>query len=189
MIELLLIVWTFFFPPEIVVNDPLPIEYAEVDEYITPERLIAQVQALNEEPLGEIVEVFDGDVYDYTNTKSDGIYIDLSKKELELWQDGRVRLFPILAIREGFKNYNTPTGDFEALYKNVNHLSSYFDVWMPYSIQFYGDYFLHGYPTYNDEARTLVPFGTSGGCIRMNTEDMKEIFEATKIGTPIIIIK
>lgn len=121
-------------------------------------------------------------------TKPDGVNIDLDKMEMEIWQDGELfKKYPLLAIRKGFRNFNTPTGEFKALTKEINHLSSYFDVWMPYSVQFYGDYFLHGYPTYNDDARTLVPYGTSGGCIRMNTEDMKEIFEFIKVGTPINI--
>ena len=117
-----------------------------------------------------------------------GIYVDLDKMELETF-DGEVsKFFPIGAIRKDFNKYNTPTGDFEALYKTENHLSSLFDVWMPYSVQFYGDYFLHGYPTYNDTERTPVPYGLSGGCIRMDTEDMKEIYEFVEIGIPIIII-
>lgn len=117
----------------------------------------------------------------------DGIYIHLDSMELTLWKDGEITIYPILAIREGFRNFNTPRGDFEALYMTENHLSSLFDVWMPFSVQFSGDYFLHGYPTFNDADRTPVPYGTSGGCIRMNTDDMEEIFNLIDIGTPIII--
>jgi hypothetical protein len=117
----------------------------------------------------------------------DGVYIHLDSMELTLWDDGVRSVYPVLAIREGFKNFNTPRGEFSALTKEVNHLSSYFDVWMPYSVQFYGDYFLHGYPTYNDEDRTPVPYGISGGCIRMDTEDMKEIFEFLELGMPVVI--
>lgn len=121
----------------------------------------------------------------------EGIYINLEKMELELVKRNGIlrtsKTYPLLAIRKGFKNFNTPRGDFKALYKTENHLSSYFDVWMPYSIQFHGDYFLHGYPTYNDEERTPVPWGISGGCIRMDTEDMKEIFELVELGMPITI--
>lgn len=119
--------------------------------------------------------------------RADGIYINLEKMELVVEKDSNMRVYTIGAIRKGMKNYNTPRGDFEALYKTENHLSSYFNVWMPYSVQFEGDYFLHGYPTYNDDARTPVPYGTSGGCIRMNTSDMKEIYKLIEIGMPIII--
>ena len=142
------------------------------------------IEATTTEPIGQIIlkpalkPVKDVDY----------LHIKLDDKAAFLFIDGVVyKEYSLLAIREGFAKYNTPRGDFKALYKTENHLSSYFDVWMPYSIQFYGDYFLHGYPTYNDADRTPVPYGTSGGCIRMNTEDMKEIYKLVSIGMPIFI--
>ena len=152
-------VWTFFFrsPEPVVVEVPI------IEEI--------------EESVPAIEEIL----------KADGIYVNLDKMELEMFNNGVSIIYEIGAIREGFENFNTPRGDFEALYKAENHLSSLFNLWMPYSVQFEGDYFLHGYPTYNNIERTLVPYGTSGGCIRMSTEDMKEIFEFIEIGMPIII--
>jgi len=127
------------------------------------------------------------DIPALTEGTDDYILIDLQSETLWLIKDGIEKAYPVLAYRAEGSKYDTPKGSFQTGYKSKNHLSSYFDVWMPYSIQFNGDFFLHGYPTYNDPARTPVPWGISGGCIRMDTEDMKEIYEQTPYGTPIII--
>ena len=59
---------------------------------------------------------------------------------------------------------------------------------MPYSIHFKDDFFLHGDLTYNNAERTPVPGGgKSGGCVRLSTEDMREIYNFLSIGDPIII--
>lgn len=164
----------------VYLNKEEEIEYIEVEDII---------KVIYDTPVIEILPAMPvkNEIIQEKQIEPNGIYIHLESMELSLWKDGELTIYPILAIREGFRNFNTPRGDFEALYMTENHLSSLFDVWMPYSVQFSGDYFLHGYPTYNDAERTPVPYGTSGGCIRMNTDDMEEIYNLIDIGTPIII--
>ena len=116
------------------------------------------------------------------------IYVDL--KNQKIWAVDRenqdLKEYPILSFRD-FGKFATPTGSFAALAKEKNHFSSIGKVWMPWSIQFHGDYFIHGWPEYQDG--TLVAPGYSRGCVRLGTNDAKELWEWIKIGTEIIIVK
>ena len=82
--------------------------------------------------------------------------------------------YPILSIRPSGK-YATPTGTFKALTKEKNHFSSIGKVWMPWSVQFFENYYIHGWPYYPDG--TDVAPGYSGGCIRLSTEDAEELYK------------
>ncbi len=114
------------------------------------------------------------------------IFADIQKMSLFLYQDGRlVRSFPIISVGKPGLPWETPRGQFNILNKEENHLSSITDVWMPYSMQFLGNYFIHGWPYYED--LTPVGLGYSGGCIRLETESAKEIFAFVDRGTPLIV--
>lgn len=56
---------------------------------------------------------------------------------------------------------------------------------MPFAINFWGKYYLHGPPYYPDG--TPYTYSFSGGCIRFSNHDIKEIFNFAKIGMPILI--
>lgn len=56
---------------------------------------------------------------------------------------------------------------------------------MPWSMQFFGNFFIHGWPYYPDG--TPVGEGYSGGCIRIATIDSKEIYEFSDIDTTVIV--
>src|SRR5690606_19090161 len=71
------------------------------------------------------------------------------------------------------------------LYKNESHFSSIGEVYMPWSMQFYGNFFIHGWPYYPDG--TEVSPGYSGGCVRLSTEDSQAVFEFVDVGTPIFV--
>lgn len=97
-----------------------------------------------------------------------------------------IKTYPVLSFRD-FGKFKTPTGNFTALMKEEKHFSSIGRVWMPWSIQFSGDYFIHGWPYYPDG--TQVPQGYSGGCVRLATKDAEELYTFIKVGTPIIVVK
>ena len=119
---------------------------------------------------------------------ADGLYITLDEMKAELWKDGVKREYKIGAIRAEGHKYDTPRGEFSVLHKELNHLSTIYSVWMPYSIHFKDDFFIHGELTWNDAARTPVAGGgKSGGCVRMSTENMKEIYALLEIGDSIVV--
>lgn len=90
-------------------------------------------------------------------------------------------------IASGKASSPTPTGKFRVLSKNKDKESSKYDneigtpAWMPYSMQFYGNYFLHeGY---------LPGQPASHGCIRLGHDHARLLFERMKIGDPVVVSK
>jgi hypothetical protein len=114
------------------------------------------------------------------------IVADLDSMKLTTFENGElVKEYKILSKGRQGTAWETPPGKFDVLYKRENHFSSIGGVWMPYSMQFFGNYFIHGWPYYPDG--TPVAEGYSGGCIRMANDDMKEIYNFAPIGANVIV--
>lgn len=115
------------------------------------------------------------------------IVANLSEMRLHLFEDGeKVKSFDIQSRGRPGTAWETPPGSYEVKRKVEDHFSSIGSVWMPYSMQFFGNYFIHGWPYYPNG--TPVPEGYSGGCIRMTTEEMAEIYAFASEGTPVIVL-
>jgi serine-type D-Ala-D-Ala endopeptidase (penicillin-binding protein 7) len=114
------------------------------------------------------------------------IGVNLTEMKLFLYNNGLVvEESEILSKGRPGTPWETPSGMYAVLSKNIDHFSSMGSVHLPYSMQFYGNFFIHGWPYYPD--KTPVHKGYSGGCIRLSTEDSKKVFEFAKIGTPIFV--
>jgi len=114
------------------------------------------------------------------------IATDLDQMKLHLYEDGtKLKEYSIVSKGRPGSEWETPSGAYTILLKSRNHFSSIGEVYMPYSMQFYGNFFIHGWPYY--EGGTPVPEGFSGGCIRLTTEDAKEIFEFAEKGTSLFV--
>ncbi|MBK1722356.1 L,D-transpeptidase [Thiocystis violacea] len=117
--------------------------------------------------------------------KTRKLTISLNQQAFTYAEDDQVvRVGP---ISSGAQGYPTPTGQFAVLSKDKDKVSSRYtnqlgmQAWMPYSLQFHGNYFLHegwlpGYPD-------------SHGCIRLGEKDARFLFETMKIGDPVIVAK
>jgi poly-gamma-glutamate synthesis protein (capsule biosynthesis protein) len=114
------------------------------------------------------------------------VYADLDTMLLTLWRDGKAeREMPIKSKGKPGSFWETPTGEYRVLTREETHFSSIGDVWMPYSIGFFGNFFIHGWPYYPSGKQ--VAEGFSGGCIRLATTDAKVVFDFVDAGTPIIV--
>ena len=114
------------------------------------------------------------------------IAADLSAMKLYLFENGRATAtIDILSKGKRGSRWETPTGLYKIETKEENHFSSIGKVDMPYSMQFFGNFFVHGWPTY--PGGEPVPEGYSGGCIRLSTEDAMRVFEFATRGTPIFV--
>ncbi len=140
---------------------------------------------------GALPAVSDPDYYqrvkDEFITKS-AAFIDanLSQMQLRVYKDGTVILeVPILAKGKIGSWWETPAGIYKIQTKEVNHKSSFGGVYMPYSMDFQGNFFIHGWPYY--EGGTPVATSFSGGCIRLSTEDAKKVFELADVGMPVVV--
>lgn len=119
-------------------------------------------------------------------TSGRSIVVDLEEMTLRLFEGERqVGKFRVLSKGREGTFWETPEGEYEIRYKVVNHFSSIGEVWMPYSMQFYGNFFIHGWPYQKDG--TPVSPGYSGGCIRLSTEDAKKVYQFSSVGTPVVI--
>ena len=125
---------------------------------------------------------------EYVEAKQDFIEANLKTMRLTLYHGGVAeKEIEILTKGKLGSWWETPTGNYGVIVKEVNHFSSIGKVWMPYSIQFYGNYFIHGWPHYNDG--TPVQKTYSGGCIRLSDEGAKEVFDFAKKGMPILVFE
>ncbi len=112
---------------------------------------------------------------------------DLKTMRIELFENGvKVGEHPIASVGREGTAWQTPVGQFEMSYKKENHFSSIGHVWMPYSMHFFGNYFIHGWPYYPDG--TPVAEGYSGGCIRMETVDAEQVYAFVDADTALIVV-
>ena len=111
---------------------------------------------------------------------------DLVAMKLSLYQDGqRVAEYPIITKGRVGTPWETPSGFYAIQSKEATHFSSIGHVYMPYSMQFYGNYFIHGWTYYPNG--TLVSASFSGGCIKLATADAKKVFEFVDVGTKVFV--
>ena len=81
--------------------------------------------------------------------------------------------------------WETPAGVYEVRLKKRDHFSSIGRVHMPWSIQFQGNFFIHGVPYYPNGKEIFSQY--SAGCIRLQTVDAKKIYGMVDIDTPVIV--
>lgn len=117
--------------------------------------------------------------------KTDFIFADLNAMQIDLYQGGAiVHSAPIRAKGKVGTFFETPNGFYRIQSKEENHFSSIGEVWMPWSMHFFGNYFIHGWPYY--PSGTPVAESYSGGCIRLGTEDAKILYRMSKNGMAVL---
>lgn len=118
--------------------------------------------------------------------KTDFIEADLSGMQLTVWQNGvATQKFPILTKGRPGSWWETPAGLYKIETREKNHFSSFAGVYLPWSLPFQGNFFIHGWPYYPNG--TPVSSKYSGGCIRLSTEDAEKVFALAKVGTPVLV--
>ncbi|MBM3260887.1 hypothetical protein FJY93_00540 [Candidatus Kaiserbacteria bacterium] len=120
--------------------------------------------------------------------RADFITADLTHMQLDVYQAGLVaHTAPIIAKGKVGSWWETPVGIYKIETKEKDHYSTFSKVHMPWSMQFQGNFFIHGLPYYSDG--TPVSSSYSGGCIRLSTEDTEEVFHLAYVGMPVIVYK
>ncbi|MEN9551934.1 MAG: hypothetical protein RI935_311 [Candidatus Parcubacteria bacterium] len=95
--------------------------------------------------------------------------------------------FPIISKGVPGSYYETIGGNHTSPYKTPLHFSSIGHVYMPYSVQIFGNYFIHGIPYYPNGQKVTSEY--SGGCIRLSDEDAKQVYEFVTKDMPIIVVQ
>src|SRR3989344_3400538 len=106
--------------------------------------------------------------------------------KLYLFENGHATAtLDILSKGTRGSRWETPTGLYKIEAREDAHLSAIDGVYMPYSIRFFGDFFIHGWPQYPDG--TPVPEGYSDDSIRLSTEDAEKVYAFAGRGTPLFV--
>jgi hypothetical protein len=119
-------------------------------------------------------------------TEGKVVLANLDEMNIKTYENGiEINEYKIIAIGKDADSSETTPGKFQILSKETNHFSRITKVWMPYSMQFFGNFFIHGWPYYPNG----VPISSknSGGCIRLSTNDALSLFKFVEIGTPVIL--
>ena len=115
------------------------------------------------------------------------ILVNLESKKITLVNDDvDFKTFDIITTGKPNSYYETPVGDFYIKNKTKNRYSNMGEVYMPYAMQFYGNFFIHGIPYHKNGERVTSSY--SGGCVRVADNDMLEIYNFTDINTKISLI-
>ncbi len=121
----------------------------------------------------------------------EGKYIDVSidYQTMTLFEDGaKVNSF---LVSSGIPGMSTPLGTYSVKKKEDNHWSGY-GLWMPYSMNFSGPYYIHELPYWPGgyrEGENHLGIKASHGCIRLGIGPAKYVYDWAEIGTPVFIHK
>jgi hypothetical protein len=116
------------------------------------------------------------------------IEADLSSMVLRLYENGTKNgEFPILTKGKEGSWWETPAGLYRIVSKEKNHFSSIGGVYMPWSMAFQGNFFIHGWPYYKNGQPVSSTY--SGGCIRLSDEVAKTVFNFADQNTPVLVFE
>ncbi len=109
------------------------------------------------------------------------IVANLDKMKVYLIENNKtIETFDIVSVGRPGSFYETPTGTYKIETKEKNHFSNLGKVHMPFSMQFFGNFFIHGIPYHPDGTRVSSFY--SGGCIRMKDIDAEKIYDFAEAG-------
>jgi len=121
---------------------------------------------------------------------AEGKYIDISvpNQTMTLFEDGKkINSFLVSTGKYGMP---TPLGTFSVKKKELNHWSSTYGLWMPFSMNFYGAYYIHELPYWPSgyrEGENHLGIRVSHGCVRLGIGPAEYVFNWSEIGTPVYV--
>lgn len=120
--------------------------------------------------------------------RADFVESDLSAMKLRVYKFG-VQALEVDILSKGREGswWETPAGIYRIQSKEKSHFSTFGGVYMPSSMAFQGNFFIHGWPYY--PSGKPVAKGYSGGCIRLSNEDAKAVFDLVATGTPVLVFE
>jgi len=139
-------------------------------------------------PALQNAEFFKKTKEDFIAQKTSFIEADLTAMIIRFYKNGvLVKEAPIQTKGREGSWWETPAGLYKIGSKEENHFSSFGRVWMPWSMQFQGNFFIHGPTRYPDGTPTASTY--SGGCIRLSLSDAEEIYRLADVGTTFLVFE
>ncbi|MDP1689888.1 MAG: L,D-transpeptidase family protein [bacterium] len=125
-------------------------------------------------------------ISDAVPTAGKFIAVDVPNMVLTLYQDGvAITKYPILATAKTGSPYETPAGFYTVLTKEPDHFSSAQQLDLPWSVQFSGNSFIHGWPYVVGGAPVDALY--QGGDIRLNTDDAERVYAFAGNGVGVFV--
>lgn len=124
----------------------------------------------------------------FIDEQADFIEADLSAMKMRVYKKGQLAIeVPIDSKGREGSWWETPAGLYKVNKKEKAHFSGMAHVWMPWSMNFQGNFYIHGRTYYPDGTLTSREF--TGGCVRLTTEDAEKVYSAVEVGTPILVFE
>jgi D-alanyl-D-alanine carboxypeptidase/poly-gamma-glutamate capsule biosynthesis protein CapA/YwtB (metallophosphatase superfamily) len=147
------------------------LDISSIQEIIEPERIV--FEKISEEsfipkPTGKMIRV---NLYSMTIKRyENGTLLDTKK---------------IISKPEKGSAWEVPSGTYPISNSSDDYYSENIKAWIPYSLNMFGNYFIHGEP-HDEKGRTYSLTSKKGG-VRLTTSDAKEIYEWSDPDTRISI--
>ena len=118
--------------------------------------------------------------------KKDFLEANLGEMKFNIYEAGSLtKELPIFARGKPDDWGGTPLGSYQISSKYRIAYSLAADSYMPWSLQIYGKYFIHGenYDVRGNVDSSLI----TGGCVRLKNQNAKIVYDATEIDMPILV--
>jgi len=172
-------------PTSVEAADPLPVEFVSYGNDVYGEEMSLSADRYVAPASSLVIEEFHTEPYIMS-----GKYIDvsISHQAMTLFEDGReINQFLVSTGKYGMP---TPQGEFVIRKKETNHWSGSYRLWMPYSMNFSGPFYIHELPYWPSgyhEGESHLGRRVSHGCVRLGIGPAAYVFNWAEIGTPLYI--
>lgn len=113
------------------------------------------------------------------------VEVDLAVMKLRYFENGvLVKEYPVVKKGEKGSFWETPAGLYEVEEKKAAHYSHFGQVYLPSSISFQGNFYIHGTPYL--EVGEVSTSSKQGG-VELSTSDAAELFSLVSLHTPILV--
>ena len=124
----------------------------------------------------------------FIDSQADFIEADLSAMKLRVYKKGAVALEVDIDSKGRVGSWwETPAGLYKINSKEKAHFSGMGHVWMPWSLNFQGNFYIHGRTYYPDGTLSSKEF--TGGCIRLSTDNAQKVYDLIETGTPLLVFE
>ena len=174
-------IYALFFPKTIIIEfEPASI----VDENFKNEEPIdSPIQTKEPYYLKDFTQIRNS----FLLAQANFLEVHLSEMEIRVYKNGVLeKAMPILIKGDPQGWGGTAAGLYKIKSGHIAGFSVASDVYMPYSLSFYGKYYVHGIPYYPGGGKLVSD--VSGGCLRLSDEDAEFVYNAAEIGMPILVI-
>lgn len=114
------------------------------------------------------------------------IEVDQTRNQLRYFKNGvLVQSAEVFAVGEEGSWWDVPSGLYQVENKDPRLFTTMSQAYMPYALVFESNFLIHGWPIYPGGEPVSAEF--NGGGIRVSDESAQALYEAVRIGTPILV--